>query len=196
MGLNLKRKDFIEWIEENLRRKERSAFIKKFSQHITDWNKVENWTLEDEDYPKVGGYSGYWVFGACLEFLTEGDFTEDEEDEIECEAVKDFRANLKPASIKIPYVNHFLDTDPWGTIFIPVLFKEPLKYHGINVASKPGAERALEVLAKALSFDIMAPLTLPEEIGDKWKPLLSVQNIARIIYQFFKEKPEACVEYT
>jgi hypothetical protein len=80
------------------------------------------------------------IFRLCLQFVAVGDFEEDldEQDDIELEALKEFRAALEPGSIKIPYASHFLEAGESDTIFIPLLFARPFAYDDRFVASLPG----------------------------------------------------------
>jgi len=196
MGLNLTRKDFMDWIEERVRRKDRELFLKKLEKHVGNKIEIEKWTFTDNKFPRVGSYTTYNIFILCLIFLTEGDFEKDLEpdEDIELEALKSFRNHLKPASEKIPYTNHFLNVGDSDTIFIPIFFENPFEFEENYVASKIAAENALESFAAILKFDLKSSF---DDEGDlvKWIPMATAKNVARIIYQFFKEKPDTCISY-
>ena len=44
------------------------------------------------------------------------------EDDVGIEALREFRRELKPGSVKVPYAAHFLESGDTDTIFIPILF--------------------------------------------------------------------------
>ena len=141
-------------------------------------------------------YTTYEIFRLCLQFVAVGDFEEDldEENDIELEALKEFRAALEPGSIKIPYASHFLETGDSDTIFIPLLFARPFAYDERFVASLPGGVKALEAFAKGLRFGLLAEADPEPSAEDgRWMPVATAKNVAQILHGFFTEKPGACV---
>ena len=196
MGLNLQRKNFLEWVETGVRTKHIDLFLNKLRKHVGKPIDISKWNITDEKYPKVGSYTAYNVFILCLAFITEGDYESelDPDEDIELAALHSFRNNLKPASNKIPFVEHFLDVGDSSTIFIPVLFKTAFEFDEIFVASSPAAMRALETFSKILKFDLNSSFDDEGEILS-WIPIATAKNVARIIYQFLKEKPDACVAF-
>jgi hypothetical protein len=193
MGLNLRRERFSDWLE-GFGPDRRADFITKLEKHVGQKLDVDVWQIQDDAYPRVGSYSTYDVFRRCLEYLTKGDYQEelDDDDDVEWEALKEFRAHLKPASLKVPYVAHFLESGDTDTIFIPVLFDRPFLYDECFVASLPGGIKALEAFAKGLDFDLAAPEDFEVEDG-KWLPVSTARNVARLLHGFFTQKPDACV---
>ena len=196
MGLNLNRQKFLEWVELSFRTKDIDLFLNKLKKHIGKPIDISKWIITDKKYPKVGSYTAYNIFILCLVFITEGDFENELEpdEDIEFEALHNFRDNLKPASKKIPFVEHFLEVGDSDTIFIPVLFKTPFEFDESFVASSHAAIKALDTFSKILKFELNSSFDDEEEI-DSWIPIATAKNVARIIYQFFKEKPNACVAF-
>jgi hypothetical protein len=193
MGLNLQRERFLDWLGE-YRLLGRGDFLARLEQHVGQPIDPESWQVEDDAYPKVGSYTAYGVFYDCLRFVTEGDYGAElgEDEDIEREAIAEFRKVLRPRSLSIPYASHFLDTGISDTIFIPILFDSPLEYEEHYVASLPGGVRALEAFAEALAFDLKGGPE-PEIEDGQWLPVATARNIARILYGFFTEKSGACV---
>src|SRR5262245_19880383 len=129
MGLNLLRKRFGEWLEE-YGPDSRALYLATLEKHIGQTIDVDAWKVEDAAFPRVGSYTTYGIFVLCLQYLTRGDYGDDlgEEEEAEFEALREYRDKLKPASLKVPYAAHFLDSGDTDTIFIPVLFAKPFVY--------------------------------------------------------------------
>jgi len=126
----------------------------------------------------------------------QGDFENSLEDDadVELAALKAFRKKLRPKSLRIPYVTHFLESGDTDTIFIPILFKRPFEYDERFVASLPGGLRALQAFANGLGFDLNADYDDEDsEKTGKWLPVGTAKNVARILYTFFDEEPNACV---
>lgn len=195
MGLNLLRERFRHWIEEE-GLGARAGFIAKLEKHVGRRIDVDAWQVEDKAFPRVGSYTAYGIFRLCLRFVTIGDFEGDlaGEDDIELDALMEFRATLKPGSLKVPYASHFLETGDSDTIFIPLLFAKPFVYEDRFVASLPGAVKALEAFARGLRFEIAGDADLELEAEDgRWLPVATAKNVARILHGFFTEKPDACV---
>ncbi len=55
--------------------------------------------------------------------------------------------------------------------------------------------KTLEGLSEAISFDLSSKYD-KEYINDKWIPIATVKNAAKIIYNFFKENPNSCVSFS
>lgn len=195
MGLNLLRERFSDWLE-SYGPDTRSHYLEKLEKHIGQRINVDAWQVEDREFPRVGSYTTYGIFVLCLQYVTVGDYGDEleEDEDVEFEALREFRAELKPASAKVPYAAHFLESGDTDTIFIPILFARPFAYDDRFVASLPGGIKALEAFAKGLRFDLTAD---PEvEYGaenGKWLPISTAKNVARILHLFFTEKPDACV---
>ena len=195
MGVNLKRESFSDWLED-YGPDSRALYLKKLEKHIGQKIDVDAWQVEDTDFPRVGSYTAYGIFVLCLQFVTLGDYGngQEEDEDVEFEALRDFRAKLQPASIKVPYVAHFLESGDTDTIFIPVLFPRPFVYDERFVASLPGGIKALEAFAKGLRFELTAEPEMEYEVENgKWLPISTAKNVARLLYGFFTEKPNACV---
>ena len=193
MGLNLHRERFTDWLE-GFDADTRADFLAKLEKHVGQKLDVDVWQVQDDAYPRVGSYTSYDVFRRCLQYLTRGDYQAelDQADDVDLEALKDFRAQLKPASLKVPYAAHFLDSGDTDTIFIPVLFRYPFTYAECFVASLPGATKALEAFGRGLAFDLNATEDIEVEDGT-WLPVSTAKNVARLLYGFFTQKPDACV---
>jgi hypothetical protein len=195
VGVNLLRERFSDWLAED-RPGERADFLARLEKHVGKRIDVDAWQIEDREYPRIGSYTTYEIFRLCLQFVAVGDFEEDldEEDDIELEALKEFRAALEPGSIKIPYASHFLETGDSDTIFIPMLFARPFAYDDRFVASLPGGVKALEAFEKGLRFKLPAEADLEQSAEDgRWIPVATSKNVARILHGFFAEKPNAFV---
>jgi hypothetical protein len=193
MGVNLQRERFVDWLD-GFDADARAKLLARLEHHIGQKIDVKKWRVHDDAYPRLGSYTSYNIFRLCLEYVTRGDYGSslDEEEDVEREALSDFRAKLQPASIEVPYATHFLDSGDTDTIFIPVLFDKVFVYEDIFVASLPGAVRALASFAKGLEFDLKrAP---EEEVEEgRWLPVATAKNVAKILHAFFTEKPNACV---
>jgi hypothetical protein len=195
MGLNLLRESFSEWLE-GYGPESRAQYLAMLEEHVGQKIDVSSWQLQDADFPRVGSYTTYGIFRLCLHFITRGDYARDLEadEDVEREALKDFRAKLKPAASNVPYAAHFLDSGDTDTIFIPILFTEPFAYDDRFVASLPGGVRALEAFADALSFDLAMESEREYDVENgQWLPVPTAKNVARLLYGFFTEKPNACV---
>src|SRR5207248_6094501 len=136
------------------------------------------------------------IFRFCLRYVTKGDYEDevDEGDDIEIEALREFRRDLEPGSVKVPYASHFLESGDTDTIFIPILFAKPFAYEERFVASLPGAVKALGAFAKGLRFELSTEEEMEYGVEDgRWLPVATAKNVARLLYRFFTEKPNACV---
>jgi hypothetical protein len=194
MGVNLERQPLADFLG-SYGPDSRTQLLAKLERHIGARIPIGDWNWRDADYPKVGTYAGYGVFRLCLELVTRGgdlESTIEGDDDQEKEALKQFRIELRPSSLRIPYSAHLLDTGDTDTIFLPILFRRPFEYDELFFGSLPGASRALEKFAKGLRFDLRGSHD-PEEARGKWRALATVKNIARILYTFFSERPDACV---
>jgi hypothetical protein len=198
VGLNLVRERFRHWVEEE-ELGGHPDFLARLEQHVGRRIDPDAWQIEDKAFPKVGSYTAYGIFRLRLQFVAVGDFEDelDEEDDVEREALKQFRVMLKPGSLRVPYASHFLETGDSDTIFIPLLFSRPFAYDDRFVASLPGGVKALEAFAKGLQFELPADsdLELAAEDG-RWLPVATAKNVARILYGFFTEEPDACVAFS
>jgi hypothetical protein len=198
MGLNLLREGLADWIE-GYGEKSRADFLHLLEKHIGHPIDINAWQIEDKSFPRVGSYTSYAIFRFCLHYVVKGDYEKelDKEEEVEREALRAFRRELKPASLRIPYAAHFLESGDTDTIFIPVLFAKPFVYDERFVASLPGGIRALQAFAKGLHFQLTeeAESEIAVERG-RWLPLATAKNVARILYTFFTEKPNACVLFS
>ena len=198
MGLNLLRERFSDWLEE-YGPDSRAHYLAKLEEHIGHKIDVNAWQLEDTAFPRVGSYTSYGIFVLCLQYVTIGDYGDglDADEDIELEALREFRAKLKPASLTVPYVAHFLESGDTDTIFIPVLFDRPFVYDERFVASLPGGAKALEAFAKGLHFKLTAEAEEEYEVENgRWLPVATAKNVARILHRFFTEKPNACVVFS
>jgi hypothetical protein len=196
MGLNLRREAFGRWLQEYVPYEHQADFLERLGRHVGRKIDVEAWQVEDDAYPKVGSYTSYGVFFDCLVFVTQGDYQDqlDQEDDIEWDALKEFRQELSPASLKIPYASHLLEAEVSDSIFIPLMFETPFVHCDQVVSSLPGARAALEAFATGLGFDLTEEE--PELCEDgRWLPVATARNISRILYAFFTEKQDACVAY-
>lgn len=195
MGVNLKRERFSDWLED-YGADSRAHYLAKLEKHIGRKIDVDAWQVEDKDFPRLGSYTTYGIFVLCLQYVTLGDYGNDleKDEDFEFEALREFRAQLKPASIKAPYVAHFLQSGDTDTLFIPVLFPRPFVYDERFVASLPGGIKALEAFAKGLRFELTEEPEVEYKAEDgKWLPISTAKNVARILHRFFTEKPNACV---
>jgi len=195
MGLNLLRERFSDWLAD-YGPESRAQLLAKLEKHVGQKIDVSAWQVEDRAFPRVGSYTSYGIFRLCLQYVTMGDFADelDEADDVEFEALREFRTELKPGFLKVPYAAHFLNSGDTDTIFIPIMFAKPFAYDERFVASLPGAVKALEAFAKGLRVDLAveAEMEYGAEKG-KWLPVATAKNVARILYSFFTEKPNACV---
>jgi hypothetical protein len=195
MGLNLVRERFTDWLGEEVP-SARARFLSELESHVGRKIDVDAWQIEDTEFPRVGSYTTYEIFRLCLQFVLVGDYGEelDEDAGVDLAALKDFRAALKPGSLKIPYTSHFLETGDTDTIFIPILFARPFACEDRFVASLPGGVKALEAFAKGLRFELSTAEETEYSAEDgRWLPVATAKNVARILYGFFTEKPDACV---
>src|SRR5438874_1803532 len=109
MGLNLMRERLSDWLE-GYGPDSRAHYLSKLQKHIGQKIDVNAWQVEDRAFPRVGSYTSYGIFRLCLQYVTTGDYGDEleEDDDIELEALKEFRAKLTAGSMKVPYASHFL----------------------------------------------------------------------------------------
>lgn len=197
MGLNLVRERFVDWLE-SYGPDSRAHYLAKLEKHVGQKIDVNAWHVEDKDFPRVGSYTSYGIFRICLHYVARGDYADElDKDDIEPEALREFRQELKPNSIRVPYVSHFLESGDTDTIFIPLLFAKPFAYDERFVASLPGGIRALQAFAKGLQFDLTGDTEIEYAVENgKWLPVATAKNVARLLYAFFTEKPNACVAFS
>lgn len=198
MGLNLMRESFADWLE-GYSPDTRAHFLNKLQKHLGQKIDVDAWKVEDKAFPRVGSYTSYGIFRFCLQYVTRGNHEDelDGKDGIEFEALREFRRELEPGSVRVPYASHFLESGDTDTIFIPILFAKPFTYDERFVASLPGAVRALQAFAKGLQFDLEEEEEIEYTVENgRWLPIATAKNVARILYAFFTEKPNACVAFS
>ncbi len=195
MGLNLIRERFADWLEE-YGDDTRNHYLAKLEKHIGQKINVNSWQIADREFPRVGSYTSYSIFRLCLQYVTRGDYEGElsAEEDVAFAALREFRTELKPRSLKVPYAAHFLESGDTDTIFIPVLFAEPFAYDERYVASLSGGVKALEAFAKGLRFELLTEAETEYEVENgKWLPVATAKNVARLLHWFFTEKPNACV---
>src|SRR5437867_8155683 len=119
MGLNLVRERFADWLED-YGPDSQAQYVARLEKHVGKKIDVNLWQLEDTEFPRVGSYTSYGIFRLCLQFVTAGDYGDEleEGEDVEIEALVEFRASLKAASLKVPYAAHFLNSGDTDTIFI------------------------------------------------------------------------------
>ena len=190
MGVNLQQERFTDWLDEYAG-DEPAGFLARLEKHIGRKIDPQSWKIADDAYPRVGSYTTYNIFRLCLEYVTRGRLEDwlDEDDDLEREALDEFSKAKLPRKLKIPTAVHFLDSGDTDTIFIPILFDRPFEYKEGFVASLPGATRALEGFAKGLGFQVTQSAS-PN--GDSLA-VATAKEVARMLYRFFTEKPDACV---
>jgi hypothetical protein len=189
----------MDWLEAEIPRLERPELMRRLQAAAPSTVNPEDWTIADSEFPRVGSYTAYGVFLLHLEHLTRGDptsdYESDEEDwDIELEALARFRSDFKPASVTIEGSSHFLDVGDTDTIFVPVAFPQPIEWNETWVGSVPVAMHVLEQFAASIGFDLRSSFD-PEELDQRWHPVNTSRNIARILFQFFAAKPDACVAF-
>jgi hypothetical protein len=93
VGLNLLRESFRQWIEDD-GLDGRGGFPSELEKHLGRKIDVDQWQIEDREFPRVGSYPAYGILRLCLQFVTVGDYEEelDEVDDVELEALMEFRA--------------------------------------------------------------------------------------------------------
>jgi len=195
MGLNLHTIHFDEWlysIQDNELPQLKNELREKLGALPEDGSSAR-----DKSFPRVGSYAAYGIFCYCLIYLTIGDYEKDLEpdEDYELVALKKFRELLPTGIQKIPHASHFIETGDSDTIFFPITFERPFEFYERFVASLPKATQALEDFSKLLDFDLNSDFDI-EYIEDEWQPIGTVQNVARIIYQFFKKNPNICIEFS
>lgn len=198
MGLNLVRERFAGWLE-GYDPDTRAEFLAELEKHVAKKIDVDAWQVEDKAFPRVGSYTSYEFFRLCLQYVTEGDYEDelDGQEDIAREALREFRRKLKPRSVKVPYASHFLESGDTDTIFIPLLFARPFAYEECFVASLPGGVRALQAFAKGLQFELGGGEEIEYIVPNgQWLAIATAKNVARILYAFFTEKPNACVAFS
>lgn len=195
MGLNLQTVHFNEWlysIEDSELPQLKKELIQKLGVLPED-----DASRRDNSYPRVGSYTAYGIFRYCLIYITRGDYEKElaPDEDYELFALKKFREQLPAGKYDIPTAIHFIETGDTDTIFLPIPFDTPFEFHGRFVASLPKAIEALEDFAKILDFNLNSDFD-DEYINNKWQPLNTARNVARIIYQFFKRNSDICIEFS
>ncbi len=195
MGLNLIRERFSDWLEED-GPATRAHYLARLEEHVGQPIDVNAWQIEDRAFPRVGSYTSYGIFRLCLQYVARGDYEQElgDEENVEFEALKEFRITLKAGSLKVPHAAHFLESGDTDTIFIPILFARPFAHEERFVASLPGGIKALEAFARGLRFELATEEEREYEVEDgRWLPVATAKNVARLLHWFFTEKPNACV---
>jgi hypothetical protein len=73
----------------------------------------------------------------------------------------------------------------------------PFVYDERFVASLPGAVTALKAFAKGLHFELGTDAEVEHAVEDgRWLPIATAKNVARVLYAFFRERPDACVAFS
>src|SRR5947209_6143302 len=111
MGLNLVRARFADWLEA-YGPDSRAHLLAKLEKHVGQKIDVGAWQVADKAFPRVGSYTSYGIFRFCLQYVTRGDYEDelDDDDDVGLEALREFRRELKPGSVKVPYAAHFLES--------------------------------------------------------------------------------------
>ena len=68
-------------------------------------------------------------------------------------------------------------------------------FYDRDVASLPASKKVLEVLAEIIGFDLFSDFDT-EYQDDRWIPIATVKNVARIIYNFFDKYSNTCVIFS
>ncbi len=82
MGLNLRRISFTDWAESAVWESYLDEFYKKIEESVGNKLPYNEWTAEDNEFPRVGSYTAYGIFRY---FFHKGDFEKEleKEDDIE-----------------------------------------------------------------------------------------------------------------
>ena len=197
MGLALTRVTFDDWLTGNLARVDRKPFRRRLERHVGRPLNFDDWVVDDDAHVRVGSYTAYGVFVRCLEFLVvgePGDVLAPDQD-VEKDALSEFRQRLLPASASIRYAEHFLEVGDTDTLFIPKLYPRPFEDNELYVASLPGALQVLERFSQELCFDLCSDY--PDEMTPQgqWLPIQTASNVARTLHSFLRENRGTCVAY-
>lgn len=196
MGLNLQRESFVHWIDDHVACEDRDDFLQSLRDHIGIEFRYESWDVYDEEYPRVGSYTAFGIFRLFIHYLSTEDPIDLEEDEdVELEALDVFSKQWKRGLLPTEHISHLLQVGDSDTIFIPILFQSPFEFRSSFVASKMAVVKVLESLGKVAGFDLYSDFE-EEYVGLSWNPTATARNIARILYRFFTDKPNACVAFT
>ena len=142
MGVALSRSNFDEWMEIFESDRETKNFLNTLEEHLGSKVNPAEWNSSDGESVRLGSYSSYNLFRCIFAHLNNGDPWEiDEEDAENWNLILD---QLPPTGEgSIPYATTILDSGDTDTLFIPVLFENPLEYgdeeSAIYVSSIPGA---------------------------------------------------------
>jgi len=198
MGLNLSAIHLNDWLYSIQESEGINIEIlkKELKEKLGELPQDDSVTIDNE-FPRVGSYTAYGIFRYCLIYLSFGDYKDEltEDDDYELIALQEFKKYLKPMSAPIKYVEHFTETDDSDTIFLPVLFDKPFVFYDRDVASLPASKKVLEVLAEIIGFDLFSEFDA-EYQDDRWIPIATVKNVARIIYNFFDKYSNTCVIFS
>src|SRR5258708_6939423 len=102
---------FTNWLEDD-RPDTRPHYLTKLEKHDRQKIDLKAWQVNDRAFPRVGSSTTYGIFRHCLQYVTLGDYEADlqDDEDVEFESLKEFRARLKPRSLKIPFAAHFLES--------------------------------------------------------------------------------------
>jgi hypothetical protein len=203
MGLDIYRVPPNEWLWWSLDEGGRKTLFRNLAASKLDrtgWNTPPSRAMHEfpSGYPsaRVGSYSAYGVFILALEEMTEGldiaSFEQDEEPELAW--LREFRREYGKRRKPIPNALHFLRMPDNAGSFLPAVFEKPFRVRGEWIASLPAAVGALEEFARLLRFDLSADPEV-EYIKDRWVPLATMRNVARILHGFFTTDPTCVVMY-
>ena len=196
MGVALSRSNFDEWMEIFESDRETKNFLNTLEEHLGSKVNPAEWNSSDGESVRLGSYSSYNLFRCIFAHLNNGDPWEiDEEDAENWNLILD---QLPPTGEgSIPYATTILDSGDTDTLFIPVLFENPLEYgdeeSAIYVSSIPGALIALKFVAERFEFDLGGDPER-ERADDQWLPMAVFRNFIRAIYLFLSEQPMTCIE--
>lgn len=199
MGLNLARVHFDEWLhEQTTTLHEELAILEDLQRHIRRSIDSRTWIVKDNDSVRVGSYGAFDVFRSCLTWLATGEWPEPDEDyesDQYDELAKQTITREVDRGIGVARAEHFLDVGDSDTVFIPVDFDPPYENEERWIGSAPGAQECLIAFARGMDFDLESQDD-DEVIEGTWQPLATARNIARLLFRFFWEEPEACVAFT
>jgi len=203
MGLDIYRVPPNEWFWWSLDERARNKFLTKLSGSKLPkirWSSRPKRAMQE--FPsghasvRVGTYSAYGIFVLALEEMTTGlDSASFEADEdLELAWFREFRREYGIRRGSIPNAPHFLLMPDNSGSFVPAVFKKPFRVQGEWIASLPAAVHTLEAFAESLAFDLSGDPEV-EYIKDRWLPLATMRNVARILHGFFAADRTSVVMY-
>lgn len=99
------------------------------------------------------------------------------------------------SGFELPDRQHLLDVGDSDTLLIPLRFASPYEHNEIWIASSPGVQNCLRAFAENLGFDLDGA-DESESLGDEWRPMATIRNVARVLYRFLSEQPNGCVAFS